>query len=271
MAIPHALRKPYMPDWRDRMEIIRAVIEAGQAIMEHRDKGFVTDRKDDLSFVTSADHAAEARIFSRLDAAFPGVAILSEEDGMHGDLRRLDDPVFIIDPLDGTRNFVHARDDFCVLVALVVARRPVLGCIGAPARGEVYFADERAWKAAIGTPVTLPDFDLIACRRRPIENAIGVVSPDGDQVRECDWLARRGMTRVEELGSALKFASLAQGQADGLCRFQSLSEWDLAAGQALVEAAGAEMAGLSGEPLTYLNEGDGYRMPPFFALGPTDD
>lgn len=237
--------------------------DAGGAIEAVRRAGFVIERKGDASPVTAADRLAEGIITEGLLAAMPDWLVVGEEACSEGGMPAPEETFWLVDPLDGTREFAAGRDEYVTCIALIVARRPVLGVIGVPAKGEIYagIVGHGAWIEQDGARRP------IAARPPPAE---GLHLLDSRSHR--DDAATEGFCRdlriaqTTRLGSALKFAWMAEGRADVMPRLSSgIMEWDTAAGQALLEAAGGRVVDAAGEALTYGKPG--YRNPGFVAWG----
>jgi 3'(2'), 5'-bisphosphate nucleotidase len=237
---------------------------AGETIMAVRARGFATAAKADQSPVTEADHAAEALIVAGLRAATPNIPVIAEEEVAAGHAPAHAASCWLVDPLDGTREFAGGRDEFAVCIGLVRDGRPVLGAVGAPAQGEVFggIVGQGAWK------ITAGGRHPIAARPPPAAGLTVVASRhSGDDPGLKPYLAGRPVASLVNFGSALKFCWLADGRADLYPRFGNTSEWDTAAGQALVEAAGGSVRVIAtGAPLRYGK--DGWLNPDFIAAGP---
>jgi 3'(2'), 5'-bisphosphate nucleotidase len=235
---------------------------AGAEIRSIRDRGFQVHHKADHSVVTEADHAAEAIILAGLRQALPGCAVVAEEEVAGGKIAAATAEFWLVDPLDGTREFTGGGDDFAVNIGLVRNGRPVLGVVGVPATGEIYsgIVGVGAWRRKDGQ--TTP----IATRRPPPEGLTVVASRHhGDQARLDAFLGGRTVARVVNFGSSLKFCRLAEGQADLYPRFGSTMEWDTCAPQAVLEAAGGSVETLDGNPLRYAKSG--WANPHFICRG----
>jgi 3'(2'), 5'-bisphosphate nucleotidase len=222
---------------------------AGSVIMQVRARGFVTHAKDDESPVTAADHEAEAVIVAALRAATPQVPVVAEEEMAAGEIPRDADGYWLVDPLDGTREFSKGRDDFCVCIGLVRHGAPVLGAICAPVTGVV-------WGGLIGLGARRRDAAgtrAIAARAAPPAGLVVVASRHhADDSRLRPFLAGREVAEVINMGSALKFCRLAEGVADLYPRFGPTMEWDTAAAQAILEAAGGQVIDMAtGARLAY--------------------
>ena len=245
------------------------VVKAGAAIRAVNRRDMKVHGKDDGSPVTEADLAADRIIADGLAQIAPGVPTLSEEraEAAKPPFR---ESFFLIDPLDGTKEFVAGRTEYTVNVALVTEGIPLLGIIGAPAfgwlwRGLVGRGAERLKlsEAGLGAP------EPIHTRRSPGrgEPWIAAVSRShGDARTEAFIDARPGAVRTK-LGSAVKFGRLAEGAADIYPRLGPTSEWDVAAGCAIVTAAGGKITDADGRPLRFGERSEGFIMPAFIAWG----
>ncbi|MBL6077917.1 3'(2'),5'-bisphosphate nucleotidase CysQ [Belnapia sp. T18] len=235
---------------------------AAAAIEAVRRAGFVVDRKSDESPVTEADHVAEALIVEGLRAATPGIPVVAEEEVAGGLVTAACPAFWLVDPLDGTRDFAKGRSEYAVCIGLVREGRAVLGALALPATGEIFggLLGAGAWKedAASRRP--------IQARRPPPEGLTVLASRHyADDPRMGPFLAGRPVAERRSASSALKFCRVAEGVADLYPRFGPTMEWDSAAGQALVEAAGGAVTLLDGAPLRYGKPG--WRNPDFICRG----
>jgi 3'(2'), 5'-bisphosphate nucleotidase len=219
--------------------------------------------KSDESPVTEADHAAEALILAGLRAACPGIPVVAEEEMAAGHIPADADTLWVVDPLDGTREFAKRRDDFAVCIGLVRHGAPVLGVVGQPATGALYggIVGVGAWKreGAVTREISA---------RRPPAAGLSVVASRhyADDPRLTPFLEGRRVADVVHMGSALKFCLVAEGKADLYPRFGPTMEWDTAAAQAVVEAAGGTVRVLdTGAVLAYGKPE--WRNPPFVCMG----
>ena len=215
--------------------------QAGARILAVRAGGFVTERKADRSPVTEADHAAEAIIVEGLRRATPDIPVVAEEEMAAGHVPRDASAVWLVDPLDGTREFAAGSDDFAVNIGLVRDGRAVLGVVGVPAQGELFggVVGRGAWKRTIAgeRPITV--------RRAPDEGLAVIASrASAADPRMAEYLAGRQVASVEYVGAAVKFCWLAEGRADLYVRYGRTMEWDTAGPQAVLEAAGGAMRDL---------------------------
>ena len=222
---------------------------AGAAILAIRSRGFETQRKADASLVTEADHAAEALIVAALREATPDIPVVAEEEMAAGHVPRAASVFWLVDPLDGTREFAAGNDDFAVCIGLVREGRPVLGVVGVPATGELF-------GGIVGQLAIKRDGDgerVIRARAAPAEGLTVIASHRSSRhPRMQTYLAGRAVARTLLAGSALKFCRIAEGEADLYPRFGRTMEWDTAAAQAVLEAAGgAVVEAETGAALTY--------------------
>jgi 3'(2'), 5'-bisphosphate nucleotidase len=235
--------------------------EAGSAILEVYASDFAVEHKADASPLTLADARAEAIIVAALQTLDPGTPVVAEEA-----VARQGPPVvggrfWLVDPLDGTREFVLRNGEFTVNIALVVEGVPVLGVVFAPALDRLFsgLPGQSAWLEEAGQR------RRIACRVRPAAGATLAVSrAHGDGAELQAWVATQPVAARVAAGSALKFGLLAAGEADLYPRFGRTMEWDTAAGHALLLAAGGDVQDLHGKPLRYGKPG--FENPNFLAL-----
>jgi 3'(2'), 5'-bisphosphate nucleotidase len=240
----------------------RLALDAAAAIMAVRDAGVTVMRKHDRTPVTEADHAAEALIVRGLREATPQIPVIAEEEVAAGRAEAPGVRFWLVDPLDGTREFAQGRDEFAVCIGLVEAGRPVLGVVALPASGELFLglAGAGAWKqdASGRRP--------IAARRPPPEGLTVFASRHyADDPRLARYLAGLPVARLQNAGSALKFCRVAEGAADLYPRFGRTMEWDTAGPQAVVEAAGGSVRTSDGAPLAYGKPG--FANPDFICRG----
>jgi 3'(2'), 5'-bisphosphate nucleotidase len=237
--------------------------QAGATILAVRARGFDTLRKADASPVTEADHAAEALIVAGLRRATPDLPVVAEEEIASGHVPARADSFWLVDPLDGTKEFAALRDDFAVNVGLVRDGRAVLGAVAVPAHGELFggIVGQGAWKR------TATGEKRIHARHPPPEGLDVIASrAHANNERLAAFLAGRRVRSVMNVGSALKFCRIAEGIADLYPRFGRTMEWDTAAPQAVLEAAGgAVRVAETDEPLRYGKPG--WENPHFICVG----
>ena len=240
---------------------------AGAIILAVRARGFETRSKADASPVTEADHAAEALIVEGLRAAAPGIPVIAEEEHAAGALHDVAGEYWLVDPLDGTREFAAMRDEFTVNIGLVRDGRAVLGVVGVPAYGELFGGlvgatsqESRAWKR------TVSGEHAIRARVPPAAGLAVLASRHYATDQRLDaFLQGRRVESVTHMGSALKIVRVAEGAGDLYPRFGRTMEWDTAAPQAVLEAAGGQVRSMDGARLLYGKPG--WENPPFVCTG----
>lgn len=228
-------------------------VSAGERILAIYQRQFNVETKSDGSPLTEADHAAHELIVERLAALSPDIPILSEESAAIAyEQRQHWQRFWLVDPLDGTKEFVNRNGQFTVNIALIENRRPILGVVQVPVTGVVYAAAENhgAFKREAGK-TAMP----IAARRYTGGTATVVVSRSHRGEAVDGFLAelkeREGDYQTTDMGSSLKLCLIAEGSADIYPRLGPTSEWDTAAGQCLVQVAGGRVTDLQGAPLGY--------------------
>lgn len=240
----------------------RLADEAAEIIRTIRARGFETLTKTDSSPVTEADHAAEAHILKGLRAAVPDIPVIAEEEVASGLRGAVSEAYWLVDPLDGTREFAAGRDDFTVNIGLVRNGRAVLGAMALPAYYQLY-------TGGVGLPAQRRDKNgttAIHTRTPPAEGLSVLASRHyADDPRLAEYLGERRIASVGNIGSAVKFARVAEGAVDFYPRLGPTMEWDTAAPQAIVEAAGGHITLLDGTPLLYGKQD--WKNPPFVCTG----
>ena len=255
-------------DPAQREALLEAVIDiarqAGAVVMEVYATDFAVRGKDDASPVTQADERAEALIVPALAALLPGVPIVAEEAVAKGQVPEIDGHFWLVDPLDGTKEFISRNGEFTVNIALVEDGVPVLGVVFAPAIGRLF-----AGAAGLGTHVEdAQGRRAIACRAAPAAGLTVVASRShGDAAALDAFLAGHKVASLASAGSSLKLCLVAAGEADLYPRLGRTMEWDIAAGHAVVLAAGGAVCRLDGAPLAYGKPG--FDNPHFYAAGST--
>lgn len=256
------------PDLHQLLPDVTALArEAGRAILEVYASSFTVAEKDDRSPLTEADLRSERLILAGLRRLAPEIPVLSEESGQIPYATRAAwDRLWIVDPLDGTKEFVQRNGEFTVNIALVQDHRPVLGVVHAPALGRDYYACEGI--GAFRTDAAAAGRTIRVARRGP--GALRVVGSRSHRGQSLDaFLSRCGAHELVEVGSSLKMCLVAEGTADVYPRLGPTCEWDTAAGQCIVEQAGGHVLRLDGRPLAY-NEGAEVVNPHFVAYAYPD-
>jgi 3'(2'), 5'-bisphosphate nucleotidase len=240
------------------------VAAAGDAILEVYASGHEVEYKADDSPITRADRAAHEVLSAGLRRLTPDVPVLSEESAEEHahEVRRRWNEFWLVDPLDGTKEFINRNGEFTVNVALIRDHRPVLGVVAAPVLGLVYYGAD-----GLGAFIAQRDGSERRIHVRPAADPLVVVGSRSHRGDSLDGvLARIGAHEMRPMGSSLKFCLVAEGTADLYPRLGPTSEWDTAAAQAVVEAAGGAVTTLDGMPLRY-NERDTLLNPHFLAFG----
>ena len=237
--------------------------KAGAAILEVYHSDFAVRQKGDHSPVTAADEKAEAIILPGLKALTPHIPIVAEEEAAAG---RIPDvghgPFWLVDPLDGTKEFIKRNGEFTVNIGLIVEGRPALGVVLAPDQGVLWAgAGRSAWRV---------DSDgnrrVIACRTIPARGAVVLTSRSHREPEALErWLAAYPGATLDFAGSSIKFCKVAEGSADLYPRFGPTCEWDTAAASAVLLAAGGSVTTFDGQPLAYAKPR--FRNPDFIARG----
>jgi 3'(2'), 5'-bisphosphate nucleotidase len=224
--------------------------------------------KADGSPVTDADEASEAVLLEGLGSLLPSVPVVAEESVARGQTVEIGSTFALVDPLDGTKEYIAGRDEYTVNVALISAATPVAGIVAAPARkclwrGVVGRGAERL--AIEGERPLVPE--PVVVRPWPASGAVALVSRSHRDAATEALLQRLAPSAVESCGSSLKFCRVTEGTADIYPRLGPTSEWDIAAGHAVLAAAGGIVTDPGGRPLTYGHPHDGFRVSGFIAWG----
>jgi 3'(2'), 5'-bisphosphate nucleotidase len=248
-------------------------VEAGRAILDVYEGPAIASRaKDDRSPVTDADERAEAILISGLASLLPGVPVIAEEaasrEGVPG---AAPETFLLVDPLDGTREFLAKNGEFTVNVGLIEAGRPVLGCVFAPALGAIWLGagglGARVARAALRQEPAADAYRPIAVRRASEGRLCAVASRSHSDAATEEFLSGLGVAERRSAGSSLKFCLVAEGEADVYPRFGPTMEWDTAAGHAVLAAAGGEVLKPDGGAFGYGKSETGFKNGPFVAWG----
>jgi 3'(2'), 5'-bisphosphate nucleotidase len=241
--------------------LVRIARAAGTVVMRHYEAGCDARVKADRSPVTDADEEAEKLILAELAAAFPQVPVVAEEEAAAGRIAKVGSRFFLVDPVDGTKEFVKRGGEFTVNIGEVADGQPVSGVVFAPAIGRLFVGamGEGAFEISSGTTRT------IAARTPAADGLVAVSSrshPDAKTDELLKTLAIKGHTNA---GSSLKFCLVAAGEADIYPRAGQTMEWDTAAGHAVLRAAGGSVTNWNGTPFVYGKPG--FLNGPFIAKG----
>ena len=235
--------------------LLPAAVAAGRAALEVYRTGFTVSRKADQSPVTAADHASERIILEHLARLAPGVPVVAEEAVAAGNIPRVHEEFFLVDPLDGTQEFVHRRGEFTVNIALVRRRMPALGIVYSPVGGMLYAGNVGAASAFRSShpadAATSGRREPLRVRPVPAAGITAVVSRSHSTPETEAYLSHYTVSQRVSVGSSLKFCLVAAGEADLYPRLGPTMEWDTAAGHAVLAAAGGKVLAPGGEPLAY--------------------
>ncbi len=240
-------------------KLINITIGAGDVIMPfyRGDANMEIQKKDDSSPVTLADQQAEDHILKELNAIFPGTPVVAEEKCSNGDVPDLEAETgnlfFLVDPLDGTKEFIQKRGEFTVNIALIKDNVPIAGVIYAPAIGDIYAGAENYGAYLITKDVvekTIKNAErLVIVPKGKAEKAVASRSHMSKETT--DFIQDRGINEFISAGSSLKFCMVASGKADIYPRFGRTMEWDIAAGDAILRAAGGVTVTIDNKPMIY--------------------
>jgi 3'(2'), 5'-bisphosphate nucleotidase len=239
--------------------------QAGAAIMRVYSEDFAVSHKDDRTPLTEADMASHNLIVAGLAKLAPEIPVLSEESAnVPWEERSRWERYWLVDPLDGTREFINKNGEFTVNIALIEFGEPLLGIVYAPALDEMYYGVR-----GVGAFVCDGDSRVPIAVRRPAVSPLRVAASRSHlDLRSSATIDRMGDTTLLGMGSSLKFCRMAEARLDVYPRFAPTSEWDTAAGQCVLECAGGAVLTLDGAPLRY-NTKDSLLNPHFLALGDT--
>lgn len=237
--------------------LYETTLEAGRKIMEIFAQDFDVTYKDDKSPVTEADQAAEKIILRDLAKVAPQIPVIAEEQASAGEIPDVADIFWLVDPLDGTKEFVRKGTDFTVNIALIENGQPTFGIVYAPALGRMFVAKDP--KTAVQMTVRegrfMDEEQPIAIRDVPSSGAVAVASKSHRDAETNTFLEKLGITNVVSTGSSLKFCLVAAGDADIYPRFGPTMEWDTGAGHAVLKAAGGTVLNPDGTTFGYKKVG----------------
>ncbi len=227
--------------------LVRIARAAGVVVMKHYDAGCEAREKSDRSPVTDADEEAEKLILAELALAFPGVPVVAEEEAAAGRVVTVGSRFFVVDPVDGTKEFVKRGGEFTVNIGEIVDGRPVAGVVYAPAIERLFVGGE-----GVGAfELTGETMRAIAARPAPDDGLVAVSSRSHPDPKTAEYLATLNIKGETNAGSSLKFCLVAAGEADIYPRAGTTMEWDTAAGHAVLAAAGGAVTTWDGAPFVY--------------------
>ncbi|MDE2181527.1 MAG: 3'(2'),5'-bisphosphate nucleotidase CysQ [Alphaproteobacteria bacterium] len=245
--------------------------DAGAIVLEHYTEEITATHKEDLSPVTEADVQAERFILKRLAQLAPGITIVAEEDTAAGHVPKVGHRFFLVDPLDGTKEFVSRNGEFTINIAEIVEGKPVRGVVYAPAKDRMFFGEvtSGAYESP-APPGGAPDFAearQIQARAPGSDGLVVAISRTHNDKKTEEYLAAYRVKNFVVSGSSLKFCLIASGEADLYPRHGRTMEWDTAAGHAILAAAGGTVTTLDGKAFNYGKVGEKFANPYFVARG----
>jgi 3'(2'), 5'-bisphosphate nucleotidase len=253
----------------DLSKLLQLAQMAAREIMTIYASDFAVRAKADLSPVTEADAMAEKVILKGLKQLWPEVPVLAEEAAAGGDVPDVGSRFFLVDPLDGTKEFLSRNGEFTVNIALIENGRPVMGVVYAPATEQMFWGEtgNGAGFSKLRSGDSLADvkWSAIHVRPTPAEGLTVVASRSHMDANTSAHLQTCKVKSLTSAGSSLKFCLVAMGEADLYPRFGRTMEWDTAAGQAVLEAAGGKVCNVDGSPLMYGKVERGFDNPAFIA------
>lgn len=258
------------PDRNDIARLFAAICaEAAIPVMEVYAQDFTAGQKADKSPVTAADERAEALILDRLARDMAGVPVLAEESFAAGFRPQINGDFILVDPVDGTKEFINKNGEFTINIALVSKRRPIAGCVYAPALKRIYLGGTHAEAGALipGRAFASAELAPIATRQSSTSGKVAVMSRSHADEQTRAFAEKEGVTDTVSAGSSLKFCLLAEGKADLYPRFGPTREWDTGAGHAVLEAAGGRVTQPDGSAFLYAKTETDYLNGPFVAWG----
>ncbi len=255
------------------LEIVNISVDAGEVILNYYNENVDVIYKDDESPLTKADLASHKIITDSIKKITPDIPILSEEEFIDWKIRKKWKKYWLIDPLDGTKEFIKKNDEFTVNIALIENNRPILGVIYTPALNELFYSIKNFGSYKILTKKklnTLKEAKRISINKKK-SNKIKIVGSRSHSNPILDKWVNKNFKEFDILqkGSSLKFCLIAEGSADIYPRFGPTSEWDIAAGHIILEEAGGKLKSIDNKEILY-NEKENILNPEFFAYSNID-
>ena len=255
------------------LEIVNISVDAGEVILNYYNENVDVIYKDDESPLTKADLASHKIITDSFKKITPDIPILSEEEFIDWKIRKKWKKYWLIDPLDGTKEFIKKNDEFTVNIALIENNRPILGVIYTPALNELFYSIKNFGSYKILTKKklnTLKEAKRISINKKK-SNQVKIVGSRSHSNPILEKWVNKNFNEFDILqkGSSLKFCLIAEGSADIYPRFGPTSEWDIAAGHIILEEAGGKLKSIDNKEILY-NEKENILNPDFFAYGNID-
>lgn len=245
---------------------------AGEILLKHYAEASIETRhKADQSPVTAADEEAEHFILARLRSLAPAIPVVAEEETAAGRVATIGRQFFLVDPLDGTKEFLNRNGEFTVNIALIEDGKPVMGVVYAPAKDRLFYgrAGEGAFEVTtkLGAPLDLTRARPIQARSPASDGLVAVASRSHRDSQTDTYLAQFVVKEFVSAGSSLKFCLVAAGEADIYPRLGRTMEWDTGAGHAVLAAAGGSVTTIDGRPFVYGKIDEKFANPFFVARG----
>ena len=253
------------------LDICNIAVRAGNELLNFYNKDIEVTHKDDSSPLTKADLASNKLIIDQLNNLDLGIPILSEESLVDWKIRKKWSKYWLIDPLDGTKEFIKNNGEFTVNIALIQNNSPILGVVFVPAKSTLYFALKKYGSFSLNTSLVLNSLDeakkITVTKKSNIVRVIGSRSHSNNTFT--DWIDKKfPNAEIVQAGSSLKFCLIAKGDADIYPRFGPTSEWDIAAGHIILNEAGGKILTLDNKEIIY-NEKESILNPEFIASNNT--
>ncbi|ACB94663.1 3'(2'),5'-bisphosphate nucleotidase CysQ [Beijerinckia indica] len=272
IQMPPAAQQKVACEDRDTIaEIFAAIaLRASVEVMRIYASDCHARRKPDQSPVCDADEQAEAIILEQLAVRLPHLPVVAEEASARGDRPRCGSSFILVDPVDGTKEFLSHTGEFTINIALIEAGTPIAGVVYAPALDRLWLGGTKAFVCTVAPGGVLPPVSArhaIHVRRAPSHGLTALASRSHSNAETEAFLGRLAIAERHSAGSSLKFCAVAEGEADVYPRFGPTMEWDTAAGDAVLRAAGGLVLGLDNQPLHYGKATELYRNDFFIAWG----
>ena len=256
-------------DERNILELLNIAIDSGKEILKIYDTKFIVNSKEDKSPITQADINSNHLIVSRLKMLDPSIPILSEEGIISWEKRKTWNKFWLVDPLDGTKEFINKNGEFTVNIALIKNSEPILGVIYSPFLSELYFAQKNQGAYKINCSQTIKSLEnsvkILSNNKKKSDEIIIIGSRSHSNKKFNEWINKNYKNyQILNKGSSLKFCEIANGNADLYPRFGPTSEWDIAAGHIILEEAGGFLKTFENKSIKY-NSKESLINPEFLA------
>ncbi len=256
-------------DYQSIVTIVSLAFKAGGEIMKLYNQKIKTELKDDLSPVTQADRLSDKIIVTGLNKEFSKIQCISEESYSKVKIKSLNDIFFLVDPLDGTKEFIEKNNEFTVNIALINRNKPELGVIYAPAKNKIFFTDDNNKAYELEVENYHNEINLNRSKRisvnKETKNLVSITSRSHNNKVTSNFLERYNIKEKIICGSSLKFCLIANGQANIYPRLGPTKEWDTAAGHAILEKAGGKVRSLDDKEFLYGKKNEDFLNPEFIA------